>query len=144
MSAPPRPRNPLPFVIPALVGLLFLVATLFVGGRQAAFVYRAAHATGTFQGAIAHSGGNHGGSFLYPQFSFKTDTGQTITFTSKNGSTGQPYNDGQSVPVLYDPVNPNNAVLNHFWSMWAGTIVLAVFTLGFLGLPCALWFSRTL
>lgn len=134
-------RNTAPFIILGTIGAAFLALTLIIAIPQAAFVLRAKHATATFQGAVAHSGGNHGGTFLYPQFRFAASNGQTITFTTKNGSTAQPYNDGQTVPVLYDPTAPNHAILDSFWSLWTATLVPALFALGFLGLPFLIWRS---
>jgi hypothetical protein len=134
-------RKALPFVILALIGSIFLSAAVFIGGRQAIFVFRAHRATATFQGAVAHTGGSHGGTFLYPQFHFTTNNGQSITFTSKDGSTGQPYSDGQAVPVLYDPGAPTHATLDHFWSLWAATVILGLFAFAFLGLSCLIWIA---
>jgi hypothetical protein len=139
MTDRPSRTNRLPFLILGLIGLPFLAGALFVGGRQAMFVFRAHRVTARFQGAVAHSGGNHGGTFLYPQFVFTTSAGRSVQFTSKDGSTAQPYEDGQAVPVLYDPDEPTHAVLDSFWSLWAATVVLGVFALGFLGLPYSIW-----
>ena len=131
----------LPFLILGGIGLLFLAALLYVGGLQAAFVLRAQRATGTFQGSVAHSGGNHGGTFLYPRFLFKTATGQSVVLTGKNGSTSESYSDGQEVPILYDPAAPDHALLDSFWTLWTPTLVLGVFVLGFLVLPLVLWYT---
>ncbi len=134
-------RNRLPFKILWSIEMVFLALMLFVGGKQALFVLHASRAMGTFVGSVAHSGGNHGGTFLYPRFQFTTQNGQTMTFTSRNGSTDQPYNDGQQVPILYDPGAPAHAVIDSFWSLWTGTLFLSGFVLGFLGLPYWIWRS---
>ena len=119
------------FLIVATIGAVFLALAMFVGGREAAFVLRASKAVATFDGALLHSGGNHGGSFYYPQFRFLTGSGQSTLMTSKIGSTDQPYDDKQKVLVLYDPEKPTDAVLDHFWLLWGPTAVLGLITLLF-------------
>lgn len=136
-----RERSRLPFAILGSIGLLFLALMLFVGGKQALFVLHASRATGTYVGAVAHSGGNHGGTFLYPRFEFTTSDGRTMKFTSRNGSTQESYSDGQKVPILYDPSAPTHAIIDSFWSLWGATLFVSVFVLGFLGLPYCIWRS---
>ncbi len=125
------------------ISFFLLCLTVLVGGRQAAFVFRASKATATFDGAIARTGGNHGGTFLYPQFKFVTKDGQAVEMTSKIGSTDQPYDDGQKDSVLYDPQHPSQAVLDHFWILWAPTVVLGLITFIPAFLFAADWFSAS-
>ena len=119
--------NRLSVGIPLAVGLVFTAAMLFVGIQTLAFLLHATRTEGRFAGAVAHTGGNHGGTFLYPEFAFRTADGRAFTYISKNGSTGQPYADGQAMPLLYDPDHPQNARLDTFFSLWTPTLVLAVF-----------------
>ena len=139
MASPGTPTSKTALLILAAINSLLLFLTLFVGGREAAFVFHASKAAAIFKGAVAHSGGNHGGTFLYPRFRFSTGDGQTVEFTSRFGSTDQPYRDGQTDFVLYDPREPNQAVLDHFWILWGGTVVLAMVTLILLTITWLLW-----
>lgn len=138
---PSKPERRTGSYILAGLSSLLLAVTVFVGGREIAFVFHASRATGIFAGAVARSGGNHGGTFLYPQFKFVTGDGQNVEMTSRFGSTNQPYNDGQKESVLYDPQKPTHAVLDHFWILWAPTVVLGFITLLLVGITGGIWRS---
>ena len=141
MLPPSKPKGRIgPYILGGISSLL-LAVTVFVGCRETAFVFHASRATATFDGALAHSGGNHGGTFLYPQFKFLTSDGQNVEMTSRFGSTDQPYNNGQKETVLYDPLKPTQAVLDHFWILWAPTVVLGLITLLLAGITGSIWQS---
>ena len=87
-------------------------------------------------GNVAHSGGNHGGTFLYPRFAFRPGLGKPVQFViSPSGSTDQPHADGDTVWVHYDPAHPDQAAISSFWTLWAGPAFFAVFGIGFTALP---------
>lgn len=52
------------------IGLRFCAVTLVVVSQTLTFLQRANRVQARFTGAFSHSGGNHGGPFLYPQFIF--------------------------------------------------------------------------
>lgn len=58
-----------------------------------------------------------------PVVSFETDTGQLIRFTSSTGSNPPAYNRGETVEVLYDPLAPDNAQINGFFSLWGVPVI---------------------
>jgi len=69
---------------------------------------------------------------LYPIVSFKTAAGEERRFTSQMAGAGAP-DMGDTVPVLYDPVRPAEAVVDSFGALWgpplaglAGVLLLAV------------------
>ena len=139
MIPPSKPKSRTGAFVLATLTSLFLAVTVVVGVHEAAFVVHASKAAATFDGAVAHSGGNHGGTFLYPQFKFVTSDGQSVEMTSRIGSTDQPYSDGQKEFVLYDPRRPSRAVLDHFWILWAPTVVLGLVTLLFVVITSGIW-----
>ncbi|OAF05723.1 hypothetical protein AYJ54_02160 [Bradyrhizobium centrolobii] len=112
------------FASTLLVGLLLLGLGLSEAGSTAAFLARAEQAEGRFVGAVARTGGNHGGTFLYPKFQFVTTDGRSMTFTSTSGSTDQPYFDGERVRIIYDPQRPEDARLVSFLTLWIAPILL--------------------
>jgi uncharacterized protein YneF (UPF0154 family) len=66
-----------------------------------------------------------------PKISFTTKTGQKIEFTH-NVSTNPPaYHVGESVPLLYDPANPNNVRIDTMWGGYGGTILMLIVGLMF-------------
>ncbi|MBR0779976.1 DUF3592 domain-containing protein [Bradyrhizobium iriomotense] len=107
-----------------LVGLLLLALGLFDVGGTVAFLARAEQTEARFAGAVVRSGGNHGGTFLYPTFQFQTANGRSITFTSSSGSTSQPYADGERVRIAYDPGRPEDARLLSFLTLWMVPVLL--------------------
>ncbi|MGY3233339.1 MULTISPECIES: DUF3592 domain-containing protein [unclassified Bradyrhizobium] len=107
-----------------LVGLILLGLGLFDLGSTVAFLARAEQTEARFAGAIARSGGNHGGTFLYPTFQFVTRDGRAITITSSSGSTAQPYADGEQVRIAYDPQQPEGARLLSFLTLWIAPTLL--------------------
>jgi len=112
------------FVSVLLVGLILLGLGLLDLGSTVAFLARAEQTEARFSGAIARSGGNHGGTFLYPTFQFATHDGRVITFTSSAGSTAQPYADGEQVRIAYDPQQPEDARLLSFLTLWVAPTLL--------------------
>lgn len=106
------------FVSVVVAGLLVLGLGLYELGSTAAFLTRAEQTDARFVGAAARRGGNHGGTFLYPRFEFRTADGRSITFTSSSGSTDQPYSDGERVKIIYDPRRPEDARLMSFLTLW--------------------------
>ena len=138
VSGPVRLRS-WPIAVPLAIGLLFLVAAVALAGSTLVMLARTTATNAAYVGRVAHSGGSHGGTFLYPRFAFRSGPGKPVQFvTSASGSTAQPYADGETVRVHYDPAHPDKAVISSFWSLWslwAGPAFLAVFGFGFTALP---------
>lgn len=67
-----------------------------------------------------------------PVVQFKTENGQSVTFTSSYSSNPPSYNVGESVTVVYPPVAPENAIIKgdgqvlHIIFMLLGGIVAIV------------------
>ncbi|PCE22020.1 hypothetical protein BWP39_20325 [Paraburkholderia acidicola] len=135
----PQRRSTFFVLPPFIIGLICLVAFAVTFTQTLSFVVHATRTEGAFVGAVAKSGGNHGGSFLYPQAQFTTPDGRTFKATSRSGSTDQPYADGDAIPVLYDPNNPGHAEIESIW-LWIGPLALALFALFFCGIPAIVFF----
>ena len=112
------------FLSVVLVGLILLGLGLLDLGGTIAFLAGAEQTEARFVGAVARSGGNHGGTFLYPTFQFTTRDGRVMTFTSPAGSTAQPYADGEQVRIAYDPQRPDDARLLSFLTLWIAPTLL--------------------
>ena len=132
----------LPLIVPLVIGAVFLTGTVVSLGAKLLFVARAESAQATYAGSSEHTGGNHGGQFLYPEFRFRSRDGSEHVVKSKAGSTDQPYAEGETVRVFYDPHRPEQAVLDNFWTLWAGSAFLAIFALFFTGLPLLIFFLQ--
>jgi hypothetical protein len=99
---------------------------LVVGGAVWAvltirFVEKAERVTGTVVD-ISRERDSEGSVFFHPVVRFTVDQ-RTITFRSSSGS-GNPPVIGDSVDVLYDPDDPQDAKLAGFVDLWLGPLVL--------------------
>lgn len=122
--------------VPFVIGLLFTIAAIVTFAQTALFVAGAVRTDATYVGSVSRAGGRSGGTFLYPQFRFMAEGGRAVTMTSKNGLTDQPYRDGETVSVLYDPAKPDGARLDSFM-IWIVPLCLAPFALLFTLIPIA-------
>ena len=129
-STPERRMRPAALIVLG-VGVLLTALWLALLIPTLAFALRAHAAQGVFDGSVERRGGNHGGTFLHPQFRFRSDDGREVIFTSNVGSTDQPYEDGQRVRLLYDPKDPTHAFRDSLWDLWLAPLV----TLPFAALP---------
>lgn len=120
--------------VPFIIGLLFAVATVVTFAQAALFVAGAVRTDATYIGSVSRAGGRSGGTFLYPQFRFTTVRGQVVTTTLHDGSTDQPYGDGEKVSVLYDPAQPEHAKLDSLM-VWIVPLSLAPFAVMFTLIP---------
>lgn len=114
-----------------LVGLGLLVgATIsYLSARD--FTTHSMSTTGivrTFNRSVSRSS-KGGTSVTYaPVVEYTAADGQPYTFTSSLSSSPPAYQEGQAVPVLYDPALPTKAEINDFMSMYFVTLIL-----GFMG-----------
>lgn len=121
-------------LIPFVIGLPFLIGAAITFTQVAIFVGSATKTEAIYAGSVAHAGGSHGGTFLYPRFRFTAPDGRMVTIISTFGSTDQPYDDGEKVPVLYDPRQPEHAIADSF-QLWLTPLFLAPFGILFTGIP---------
>ncbi|HEY3848891.1 MAG TPA: DUF3592 domain-containing protein [Acetobacteraceae bacterium] len=121
-----------------IIGLPFLAGAAVTLVQRVMFVMGSTKAEATYTGSVDEIGGNHGGTFLHPQLRFTTSDGQVVSITSSFGSTGQPYGDGEKVPVLYDPRHPEHAEVESFM-LWLPPLFLAPFGLLFCGIPALIF-----
>jgi hypothetical protein len=128
----------------ALMGLGLLVASVFIYLNTRSFINSSARAKGT---VIAHaqSRSSDGGLTYAPVISFRTPDGQTVEFKSQTSSNNPSPALGESVEVLYNPRNPQEAEINSFTSLWILTIILSALGAGFfiIGTTVFIAFRRT-
>lgn len=61
---------------------------------------------------------------------FRTDTGRTVTF-AQGASSSDTLNPGGTVRVLYDPRNPDRAVVRSVGEQWGAILILRTIGLPF-------------
>ena len=74
-----------------------------------------------------------GSTTYFPVVAFTTLEGRNVTFTASTGSNPPAFEPGEAVAVLYDPQDPQDAVIDAFFSLWFGPIIV-----GFMGLVFSL------
>lgn len=122
-----------------IIGLVLLVASIFVYFNTRAFIDRSVITTGTVVDMSAEWDKDHDRVY-YPIIEFETATGERVSFKS-NVSTTTPNDDiGNTVPVWYDPAAPGNAGLNTFLALWFSTIFLAIIGVVLAVLGFGAWF----
>ncbi|BAY24591.1 hypothetical protein NIES2100_43860 [Calothrix sp. NIES-2100] len=57
-------------------------------------------------------------SAYYPVVKFTPSSGETIIFESNTGSSPPAFSKGQQVEVLYNPKQPNSAMINSWLELW--------------------------
>lgn len=65
-----------------------------------------------------------------PIVEFMADNGRTYSFTSSVSTSPPAYSIGEKVEILYDESDPNEALINSFFFVWGGVLILG--GLGFL------------
>jgi hypothetical protein len=58
-----------------------------------------------------------------PEVKFRTEQGREIQFTSSVSSKPPSYSVGDTVEVLYQPDQPDNAEVNSFMTLWLGVMI---------------------
>ena len=128
-------------LIPFSVGVIFLAGAIALAVPRIAFVARAARTQAVFVGSVTRIGGSHGGSFHHPEFRFHTGDGRSFVVSSHFGSTDQPYATGDTVPVLYDPGDPERSEIDSILQLWLSPLALSIVGLGLTGVPAIVWFA---
>lgn len=77
-----------------------------------------------------------------PRVSFSDVNGTAIQFTSSTSSNPPSYETGETVEVLYIPGEPHSAVINGFFSLWGGTLVLAILGCVFFLTGAGIWTAQ--
>jgi hypothetical protein len=108
-----------------LGGVIMLSAGLWLAAKTRNFIRRGAHTQGHYIDAQWRGAGGSR-STQYGEIEFQTAQGRIVHFSSRVGTLWQSQNVGKIVPVLYDPVNPERAVVNSFVELWMPAIILAV------------------
>jgi hypothetical protein len=105
-----------------MVWIGLLVWGLVLARNSWDFARNGVAVTGTVVSQEAHS--DDDGTTYSPVVEFNVNGGR-YEFTSGNSSSPPAYRVGQSVPVRYDPVNPQRAQIDTLWENWLAPAALA-------------------
>ena len=110
------------FGIFTVLGVVFLIigAATYLHTRR--FLDTAVAAEGVVLenlGRMDNSSNNYGSSrYYYPRIRFRTADGQDISFVSSSGSNPPSYSINETVKILYDPGQPDRAMVHSFVGLW--------------------------
>ena len=115
---------------------LALGVVLLVGGAIAfvhteRFVSGSERATGTVIDLSSRTDSD-GDVMYHPVVRFTTAEGRTVQFVSGTGSSPASQSEGDSVEVLYDPDDPQDAKLSGFFDLWLWPFALSALGVAFL------------
>ena len=133
-----------PYVVCCLL-LLFGLLIVSVGTAalldQRAFTARALKVPGTITGLVKNTSGRERSPPEFPRFTFKTVNGLSIRKTDRTRS-GEGYNIGDPISVLYDPQNPTTAYMfPHPLDQTGFTVIIGGGVL-FIALAVFIWVVR--
>ncbi|MGV7222625.1 MAG: DUF3592 domain-containing protein [Nitrospinales bacterium] len=117
-----------------LIGLALLCGGIYLGNEQYKMEQVGVSAEGSvirFERVTNHS--SEGNSFTYyPVVRFEDEQGNAVTFKSRVGSSHPTNEQGDIVSVIYNPQNPEKAMIDSGWWNWFPTIGCASASLLFL------------
>jgi len=113
-----------------LVGLIVIVGAIYFGNQRWDFLERAELANGTV--IDYRSSTNDDGTTYYPIVEFTPPySSQPITFRHDVGSSNPSYSRGAVIPILFDPDNAGNAIIDEGLWNWFAPILMSVLGIAF-------------
>ena len=113
--------------LPWWVALSGVVATAWGAvrlWRTKTFLDRAHRSTGRYVSTVSRSDGD--GTATHMGVEFETADGRSIQFVTRTAAFFFPSRRvGKPVEVLYDPENPQKAVVNTWWDTWGYGLIAA-------------------
>lgn len=116
-----------------LLTVIALAGAIAVTAYRMQMLSQAESATGTVIGFNTSISANDGrtATVYSPVIEFTTTEGERLTYSPNTSSSRQPGEVGDTVNLLYDPADPNTAVINTFWQKWFGSMIAALLTVVF-------------
>jgi hypothetical protein len=106
------------------LGVVLLVGSAIAFVHTKRFVSGSERATGTVIDLSSRTDSD--GTVVYhPIVRFTTAEGRTVQFVSGSGSSPAAQSEGDSVEVLYDPDDPQDAKLSGFFDLWLWPLAFA-------------------
>lgn len=107
-----------------VVGIVFILVGFVLVCSRLIFISESISAEGIVVDILKKVEEDETEGVFQPKVMFHTNDGEQISFISDVGSNPPAYNLGETVNVLYNPINPSNAEINSFLSLWLLQLVL--------------------
>lgn len=108
------------------MAVITLTISFFVYRHAHSFVQSASRAQATIT-KLTERPGHDSGTVYYPVFRFQDGKGQAHEIDSSSGQYPPAYKVGDTVTVLYQPEQPENAKLDRFFDVWGWAAMLGGF-----------------
>lgn len=113
------------------IGFVMVIVGAVVGIRTHSFIQGAEKAEGSVVELVrkrststrSRSGTRRSYIYSYPVVKFETANGESVEFESNVGSNPPAFQPGESVTVLYNPEQVNEAMIESFWELWLITMI---------------------
>jgi hypothetical protein len=115
----------------AAAGALVLAVGLFLIFRLRSFLAGAVSTQGQVIDLVSSST-SEGGTTHYPRVAFTDADGKRHSFQHEVGSNPPAFEVGESVPVRYDPDDPERAKIAKALSLWTEPVLVAAIGTGLL------------
>jgi hypothetical protein len=96
------------------------------------FLLHSVRTTGTVVQLISRTD-SHGATTYTPVFEFKDRQGTSYETASSFASSPPLYVVGQTIPVLYEPGQPETAMPGSFWILWFFSLIFVFFGASLIG-----------
>ena len=110
-------------IVFSLVGGLLAAIGVFLFIRTRIFISKAQEVQGTVIRMVWRSGSDGGGGYS-PVYQFRAISGQMITVEDSLSSSPPMFQEGQTIDVLYDPENPQDARIKKWMSLYFVSLLL--------------------
>jgi len=110
------------------IGFVLLIVTGILGLNTRSFLEVAEKAEGSVVDLVRKRSTNSSSStsrsyVFHPVIQFETANGESVEFESNVGSNPPAFQTGQSVNVLYNSEQVNQARIDSFWDLWLLAII---------------------
>jgi Protein of unknown function (DUF3592) len=113
------------FLLFALLGVGVTAVGAFLFRRTKTFVDRAHRSSGRYVSSVRRGTVNGDGTATYPVVEFETADGRSIRFEARAAVILARRKIGKPVEVLYDPADPQQAIVDDRVEIWAPALIFA-------------------
>ncbi len=125
----------------SIVGLPFLVISIFVGVANYKFIHTADRAQGKVVELIS-SQDSEGSRTYRPKVSFQSTNGESHEYISSSGTNPPAHKVGDKVTLYYENSNPDNAKIDSFMDLWFLPAIMGLLGVIFFGIGgCIIMFQ---
>lgn len=128
-----------------IVGIVLLGVSAWLTVRSMDFTANGLRAEGTvirLQSEYSRDSEGRGRYMYYPIIQFGTEAGEDVEFRGSMGSSSPSYRRGERVTVLYRPQAPQDARIDSFGGLWAGSLITGGMGFLFTLVTGGFWFVR--